>query len=143
MKRLIRKIAEKIKLVDILSPDSIEDFGINTDYGNRASAIVFLDGEVVEGEIHREILSEMVDNIEGNGGFLDERELKEVNLPIALASKLIGVDGKVYISIYTDSVINTTLNEVKNAISSKFPGAVICKEDDRYLNNENSYIETI
>ena len=143
MKRLIRKIAEKIKLVDILSPDSIEDFGINTDYGNRASAIVFLNGEVVEGEIHREILSEMVNNIEGNSGFLDESELKEVNLPIALASKLIGIDGKVYISIYTDSVINTTLNEVKNAISSKFPGAVICKEDNRYLTNEDSYIETI
>ena len=42
MKRLIRKIAEKIKLVDILDPDNIDDFGINTDYGNRASAIVFL-----------------------------------------------------------------------------------------------------
>ena len=143
MKRLIRKIAEKIKLVDILDPDNIDDFGINTDYGNRTSAIIFLNGEVVEGDIHREILSKMVDNIEGNSGFLDENELKEVDLPIALASKIIGIDGKTYISIYTDSVINTTLNEVKNAISSKFPGAVICKEDDRYSNNENSYIETI
>ena len=64
MKRLIRKIAEKIKLVDILNPDNIDDFGINTDYGNRASAIVFLNGKVVEGDIHREILSKMVDNIE-------------------------------------------------------------------------------
>lgn len=137
------KFANKIKLVDILDPNNVEDYGVNTDYGNRESAIVYLNGQVVEGEIHREILEKMTENIKGNSGFIENNELTEVNLPIALASKINGIDGNIYISIYTDSITRTTLNEVKDAIKAKFPDAIVCKENDRYYNDENSYIEII
>ena len=137
------KFANKIKLIDILDPDNVEDYGVNTDYGNRKSAIVYLNGQVVEGEIHREILEKMTENIKGNSGFVENNELAEIDLPIALASKIDGIDGKEYISIYTDSITKTTLNEVKDAIKIKFPKAIICKEDDRYYSDENSYIEVV
>lgn len=137
------KVANKIKLIDILDPDTMNDFGVNTDYGNRASAVVFLDGQVAEGEIHKEILAQLVDQINSGSGFIEKQELQSLNLPIALASKIIGIDGNTYISIYTDSVTNTILDEVKDAMKNKFPNAIICKEDDRYSNSDDSYIETI
>lgn len=152
-KNKLKKIAQRIYLTDILSEDSIDIYGVNTDYGNRDLAIAYIDGEIFEGDVHKDIVSDYINNndldVELNfeEGFVTEDEQDDLGERTAFASLINGKDGNVYIAIYPDSVFFVSMDEVVSALKSKYPGAIICVDNnDRYSHydaEDEIYIESI
>lgn len=153
IKRLKRKASNKILLTDILSKDDIESNGYNTDYGNRSFAISYINGQIYEGDVHKDTVEEyLYDNnlnpeelIDYSSGFVTSDEQEDINLPMACASYIKGIDNNDYICIYPDSLYNVDLDKLKDILKIKYPSAIVCLDNnDRYdEGNENAYIEII
>ena len=154
IKRLKNKIATNIYLKDIIFEDNLNWNGYNTDYGNRAFAISYINGKVFEGDVHKDTIEEYLhdndydpyDILDYSEGFVTEDEQAEMNIPTAFASYIKGIDGNDYIAIYPDSLYNVGLDDVENALRSKYPNAILCLDhNDRYneTDDSNIFIETI
>ena len=152
-KKIIKK-ANKINLKDILKPEDIEFYGLNTDYGNRDFAIAYINGELLEGQVHKDLVEEYINNygmdediIDHGEGYVTEEELDDLDLPCGFASYIKGIDGNDYIAIYPGTMYGYDMYDFKDELSKKYPNAIICADDnDRYeYYDENSdiYIETI
>lgn len=153
VKRLVKK-AEKINLKDILDDESIEFYGLNTDYGNRSFAISYLDGQIYEGDVHKDIVEEFLNNnnmdadeyLNYSEGFVTNDEQDEIDIPMAFGSYIKGKDGKDYVAIYPGSLYYVGMNEIADIMRKKYPNAIICIDDnDRYMQEEGKevYIEKI
>lgn len=153
--RLKLKVAKIIYLKDILSEDDINSYGYNTDYGNRSFAISYINGQLFEGNVHKDTIEEYLENnnldpkelLNYSEGFVTEDEQEDIDIPTAFASYINGIDGNHYIAIYPDSLYNVGLDDVENSLKQKYPNAIICLDNnDRYAASEEeteNYIETI
>lgn len=149
MKKLIKK-CEKIYIKDILTKEQIDMFGINTDYGNRDLAISYINGELYEGDTHKDTLQEYLNNnkmnveLDHSEGFVQYYEQEDVNLPMGFASLINGTDGKTYIAIYNETLFNITLNDFVNVLKIKYPKAILCTDDfTRDGTFDDAYMATI
>lgn len=152
MKRLIKR-AEKIYLKDILNPNDIETYGYNTDYGNRKFAISFINGNIYSGETHKDTVEEYLNSNDGNAddylnrdeGFVTTEEQEDIDVPMAFASYISGIDNKDYIAIYPESLFNVDMNDFISVLKKKYPTAIICEDtNDRYMCQlDNIYLNTI
>ena len=149
MKRLIR--ANKIYLKDIIDPEKLNVNGYNTDYGNRKSAIMYIDGQIFEDVTHKDILEDYLNSnnlneiLDSSQGYVTTEEQYDLDLPMGIASYINGIDGNNYIVIYPDSLFNLDINDFKNKLQKEYQNAIICIDNnDRYdSSNDAAYIETI
>lgn len=151
MKRL-KKLSEKIYLKEILNPQEAETYGWNTDYGMRDFAISYIDGQLFEGDVHKDMLEHFIQNndlnediIDYGEGFVTEQEQEDLDLPCAFASYIKGMDGQDYIAIYEQTVYGLDIYDFKDILKNKYPNAIICIDQNRYGNTdyENPYLETL
>lgn len=149
-KKRLKKLCEKIYLKDILSPKGIEYYGENTDYGNRDFAIAYIDGNIYEGDVHKDIIDKYIqDNdldveLNHSEGFVQDYEQEELGESTAFASYIKGIDGNNYIAIYPDSVFGVNINDFIKKLESKYNNVIICYDNNnRYDNINGAYIETI
>jgi hypothetical protein len=146
MKRLIKK-ANKILLKDILSPESIKAYGYNTDYGNREFAISYINGYIYDGETHKDTVEEYLNSNDGDAddylnrdeGFVTNEEQQDIDIPMAFASYVKGIDNKDYIAIYPESLFDTDIDDFVSELKNKYPNAIICIDNnDRYIDQPNN-----
>jgi hypothetical protein len=99
------------------------------DTSTRDKAILYINGEIVEGNTHNQALSLYYDNGETNDY---SRKSFENHIKHAESSAVAHMVNK-EIYIEPDSLINVTISEVTNALKEKYP------EYNIYLDNEEVY----
>lgn len=146
---------EKVYLNDILSPENIEAYGLNTDYGNRDFAIAFIENKIYTGDTHKDLVDEYINSndkelseyIDHSEGYVTHEEQDNLDLAMGFASYIKGIDGNDYIAVYPDSTYIIGVNEFCQYLKEEFPNAIICLDNnDRYRyydDTEMVYIEKI
>lgn len=139
----------KIYLRDIINPDNIEKNGYNTDYGNRKSAISYIDGGLFEGETHKDTVvsyleecnmdTECIDHTQGS---VTIEEQEDIELSMAFGSFIQGTDNNDYVVIYPNSLFYVSMDILIMELKNKYPKAIICYDNNDRYDFENQCNET-
>lgn len=139
----------KIYLKDILQSENIKKYGYNTDFNNRAFAISYIDGELFEGDTHKDTVSSYLEEhnmnleyIDKTQGFVTKEELEDIDLSMAFASYIKGIDNKDYIAIYTETLFYVSMDILIMELEKKYPKAIICYDSNDRYNFDNQCDET-
>ena len=144
----------KIYLKDIIHQEHIERNGYTTDYGNRKSAISYIDGGLFEGETHQDTVVSYLEEhnmdtgcIDKTHGFISEEEQEDMELSMAFASFIEGSDNKNYIAIYPNSLFYVSMDTLIMELKEKYPKVILCYDhNDRYDYNhqyDETYLEVV
>lgn len=124
-----------IKLEDILLPERVEKYGVNTDYSNREFAICYIGEDLLEEATHKDCLAQyLLKNdlcygiIDASCGSVTEEEMDEVDEVFGFASYLKGADGQDYVVIYEDTLYALSLETMISVVKEKYPAACIAIE---------------
>ena len=90
----------------------------------REKAILYVDGEIYEGENHTQIINKLCDEKREKGEFVDPNWVYDVPMAFIHVQK---DDGRYKEGLYVedDSLMNCTLDEVINVLKNKYPDTPI------------------
>jgi len=147
MKRLL-KISNKVYLKDILYPNVIKTYGYNTDYGNRDFAVSYIDGELYEGDAHKDTVEEYLtahdddadSYLDFEQGFVTSEEQESIDIPMAFASHISGRDNKEYIAIYPETLFNVSMDKFILSLKNEYSNAILCIDNNERGMQQSSNI---
>lgn len=152
---LIKKSNNKINLKDILKPENIDSYGLNTDYGNRDFAIAYIEDKLYVGDTHKDIVydylntnnKELTKYVDFSEGYVTGDEQDNIDLAMGFASYIHGIDNNDYIAVYPDSTYIIGVNEFCDYLKKEYPNAIICIDNnERHMYSPDEldvYIEKI
>lgn len=139
-----------IYLEDILSRDKVDRWGLNTDYGVRDYAFMYIDNNLYKGSVHKDILEEYIQNnslnmsIDKTNGYITEEEKEDLDLPLVIGSVLTDKNNQKYVIIYDTCFYGWSIDSIISQIKEDFKNHIICIDPlDRRIEHTKPYLELV